>query len=60
MKKHPALRVIAGQLSFLYHVDWLGPSDEDLNKVEAVFDNLEAGVDLDVAITAANADLEKS
>ena len=37
VRKHPALRVIAGQLSFLYGVDRLGPSTEDLDKVRCVF-----------------------
>ena len=36
VRKHPALRVIAGQLSFLYGVDRLGPSTEDLDKVRSV------------------------
>ena len=58
VRKHPALRVIAGQLSFLYGVDRLGPSTEDLDKVRSVFDGLNAGHDLDVAITEANADME--
>ena len=53
-----ALRVIAGQLSFLYGVDRLGPSTEDLDKVRSVFDSLNAGKDLDVAITDADADME--
>ena len=58
VRKHPALRVIAGQLSFLYGVDRLGPSTEDLDKVRSVFDSLNAGHDLDVAITDADVDME--
>lgn len=46
VKKHPALRVIAGQLSFLYHVDALGPSIEDLDTVKAYVDQLNAAEDL--------------
>ena len=57
VKTHPALRVIAGQISSLYRVDAFGPSIEDLDKVKAVFDSLNAGNDLDVAITDANADM---
>lgn len=56
VRKHPALRVIAGQLSYLYNVDNLGPSADDLDKVKDVFDLLKAGTDLDVAITEANAE----
>lgn len=37
VKKHPALRVMAGQLSSLYGVDSLGPSMDDLDKVEKEF-----------------------
>jgi hypothetical protein len=33
-KKHPALRVIAGQLAHLYRVDSIGPSEEDLGKTQ--------------------------
>lgn len=59
VRKHPALRVIAGQLSFLYRVDNLGPEIEDLDKVQFVFNALNSGADLDVAITDANADMEE-
>jgi hypothetical protein len=34
VKKHPALRVIAGQLATLYDVDSVGPSEEDLDKTQ--------------------------
>lgn len=34
IKKHPALRVIAGQLASLYGVDSIGPSVEDLDTTE--------------------------
>lgn len=33
-KKHPALRVIAGQLASLFDVDSIGPSVEDLDKTQ--------------------------
>lgn len=37
VRKHPALKVMAGQLSYLYNVDNLGPSDDDLDKVQKEF-----------------------
>jgi hypothetical protein len=33
-KKHPALRVIAGQLAHLYRVDSIGPSEQDLETTQ--------------------------
>ena len=33
VRAHPALRVIAGQLAMLYHVDWTGASIEDYDAV---------------------------
>lgn len=41
VRKHPALKVIAGQLAMLYNVNSIGPEIEDLDKVKAVFDSLE-------------------
>ena len=35
VRKHPALRVMAGQLAMLYNVNAIGPELEDLDKVEA-------------------------
>jgi hypothetical protein len=61
VRKHPALRLIAAQLSYLYNVDALGGSPDDtpfINQVKSVVNSLDAGKDLDVAITDANADLE--
>jgi hypothetical protein len=55
--KHPALKVMAGQLSALYRVGILGAELEDYDKVKKVVDSLDLGDDLDVAITAANADM---
>ena len=42
VRKHPALRVMAGQLSYLFNVDNLGPSTDDLNKVQTEFSEQEA------------------
>lgn len=58
VKKHPALKVMAGQLSALYNTSALGAEDDDYTKVKAVVASLDADIDLDVAITAANADLD--
>jgi hypothetical protein len=41
VRKHPALRVMAGQLAMLYDVNSLGADIEDLDRVKAVFDALE-------------------
>lgn len=38
VRKHPALKVMAGQLSYLYNVDNLGPDTEDLDKVQKEFE----------------------
>ena len=42
VRRHPALRVMAGQLSYLYDVDNLGPSGEDLDEVQKEFRRQEA------------------
>jgi len=41
IKRHPALRVMAGQLSSLYRVDSLGADISDYDKVQAVVTRLE-------------------
>jgi hypothetical protein len=37
VKKHPALRVMAGQLAYLYGVGKDGPSSADMNEVDQKF-----------------------
>lgn len=46
VKAHPALRVMAGQLSALYNTSALGAEDEDYTKVRAYVDQLNAAEDL--------------
>lgn len=46
VRRHPALRVIAGQLAMLYNVDAIGPSIEDLDTVKEYVDRLNAAEDL--------------
>jgi hypothetical protein len=41
-RRHPALRCMAGQLSFLFHVDFMGPSQEDIETVKREWDSTHA------------------
>ncbi|HEY2644454.1 MAG TPA: hypothetical protein VGI56_11940 [Galbitalea sp.] len=53
VKRHPALKVMAGQLASLYRVDSVGAEIEDYNFVKTVFDVLENGGHYAEAIKAA-------
>lgn len=43
VKKHPALRLMAGQLSYLFNVSALGADEEDYAKVKTVLNKIESG-----------------
>lgn len=49
VKKHPALRVMAGQLSSLYNVNAIGADYADYEMVRDVIDILDDGKSLDEA-----------
>lgn len=46
VKAHPALRVMAGQLSYLYGVGSLGAEMENYDKVKSIVDKLNEAEDL--------------
>ena len=46
VKAHPALKVMAGQLSSLYNVSVLGAEDDDYTMVKSVIDNMAVGHNL--------------
>jgi hypothetical protein len=43
IRKHPALRCMAGQLAMLYNVNAIGPDLEDLDRTKEVVDSLDKG-----------------
>jgi hypothetical protein len=43
VRKHPALRVVAGQLAMLYNVNSIGAEVEDYDRVKEVVDSLDKG-----------------
>jgi hypothetical protein len=47
--KHPACKVMAGQLSSLFRVGILGAEIEDYDKVKKVVDSLDSGLSIKVA-----------
>jgi hypothetical protein len=53
VRKHPALRVMAGQLSSLYNVDSVGADRDDYSRVHFVVDVLDTGHSLDEGKTVA-------
>ena len=46
IRKHPALRVMAGQLASLYNVNSIGADVEDYDKVKTYVDELDKAEDL--------------
>jgi len=62
VRKHPALRLIAAQLSSLYNVDALGGSPDDapfINQVKAVVKRLDDGIQFDTAKKLAEHDIKE-
>jgi hypothetical protein len=59
VKRHPALRVMAGQLAMLYNVNSIGAEMDDYRRVERVVDGLNKYMDLNDAKAAIERELRE-